>query len=164
MDNLEELYDIYAKDLFSYLYSLTRDPFWAEDLLQETFLKAITSVSRFEGRSSIKTWLFGIARNLWYQSLSKISRSSNLCEKLSLYIKTDDSLEKTFITNETLQRVQQLLTEKEDKVRSIVQMRLDGYSYYEISQALGIRENSARVADFRVKCWLRDRLKKEGLL
>lgn len=164
MDNIEELYRMYSRDLFSYLCSLTHNPAQAEDLLQETFLRALSSLNRFEGRSSVKTWLFGIARNLWRQSLSKTRRHSSLCEKLSLYIDSDTCLETAMITSHTVQRVQQLLAQKDEKVRRVVQMRLDGYSYFEISQELSICEGSARVADFRFRRWMREVLEGEGLL
>lgn len=42
-------------------------------------------------------------------------------------------------------------------------MRIDGYSYKEISEKFSITENSARVIDFRTKNWLKEQLKKEGL-
>ncbi len=43
-------------------------------------------------------------------------------------------------------------------------MRINGFSYYEISKKLGITENSARVIDFRTKKWLKDILEKEDLI
>jgi len=48
-------------------------------------------------------------------------------------------------------------------VQKIVKMRVEGISYSEISDRIGISENSARVIDFRTKKWLKDMLKKEGL-
>ena len=43
--------------------SLTNDAFISEDLVSETFLSSIRSIHRFKGESSIKIWLFSIARN-----------------------------------------------------------------------------------------------------
>jgi hypothetical protein len=43
--------------------SLTNDAFLSEDLVSETFLSSIRSIHRFKGESSIKIWLFSIARN-----------------------------------------------------------------------------------------------------
>ena len=68
---VEELYRIYKQDVYGYLLSLTRDPSLAEDLLSETFLKAIQSLPKFRGDSTSKTWLLGIARNLWLQELRR---------------------------------------------------------------------------------------------
>lgn len=53
----------YSDDLFSWALHKTSDQEVAEDLVQDTFLQAFQSLSRFEGRSSPKTWLFSILNN-----------------------------------------------------------------------------------------------------
>ena len=50
--------------LVSYLFRLTTHPQDAEDLAQDTYLKALENLSKFAGRSSLKTWVFSIATNL----------------------------------------------------------------------------------------------------
>lgn len=47
------------------------DGFRADDLAQETLLKAYLSFDRYEGRSRFSTWLFSIAFNCWYDSQKK---------------------------------------------------------------------------------------------
>lgn len=69
MENIKQLYIQYHKDVYKYLLSLTHNVTISEDLTSETFLKALQSIWDFRGESSVKTWLFGIARNLWLQSL-----------------------------------------------------------------------------------------------
>ena len=71
MLGIEELYRRYRDDVYRYLVALTHDPTLAEDLLSETFLCAVQKAGTFRGQSSEKIWLFGIARNLWLQSLRK---------------------------------------------------------------------------------------------
>ena len=58
--------------------------------------------------------------------------------------------------------MKELLKQEEPRTRTVVQMRIDGYSFYEIAQKLGIREGSARVIDFRARKKLREQLMKEG--
>ncbi len=60
---LTPLYDRHARAIFTFLCRLTSDEAVAEDLLQETFLAAWHSARTFRGRSSVRTWLFGIAHN-----------------------------------------------------------------------------------------------------
>lgn len=50
------------RDVRRYVTSLGVDPQSADDLTQDTFLRALTSLHRFEGRSSARTWLLTIAR------------------------------------------------------------------------------------------------------
>ena len=68
---LDELYALYRADLYRYLCRLTRDPAAAEDLLSETFLRALKGAVTFRGESDVKTWLFTIARNAWCESLRR---------------------------------------------------------------------------------------------
>ncbi|NKE06535.1 RNA polymerase sigma factor [Mesobacillus selenatarsenatis] len=65
-----ELYETYKNAIFLYLYRSTLNEHIAEDLTQDTFLKAFQSLSSFRGESSLKTWLFKIARNT-YVNFSK---------------------------------------------------------------------------------------------
>lgn len=62
MEEIEKLYHLYYKDIYSYLYSMTRQHTVAEDITQSTFVTAIRALPRFRGESSVKTWLIGIAR------------------------------------------------------------------------------------------------------
>ncbi|UYZ23747.1 RNA polymerase sigma factor [Mesobacillus jeotgali] len=70
-----ELYENYKKAIFLYLYRATLNQHIAEDLTQDTFLKAFQSLSSFRGESSLKTWLFKIARNT-YINFSKKKQTS----------------------------------------------------------------------------------------
>ncbi|MCI8501544.1 MAG: sigma-70 family RNA polymerase sigma factor, partial [Oscillospiraceae bacterium] len=54
--------------------------------------------------------------------------------------------------------------EKDERARTVVQMRLELFSYSEIAERLGISENSARVIEFRTRKWLKEILVREGLL
>lgn len=58
------LYETYHQDVFNFLIYLTKNRQIAEDLSHEVYVKAIRAYSSFEGRSSEKTWLFAIAKNV----------------------------------------------------------------------------------------------------
>jgi RNA polymerase sigma-70 factor (ECF subfamily) len=68
---LDTLYQRYAQPLFGYLLTLTADRGLAEEILQDTFVAAWRAAARFEARSSVKTWLFGIARRQAHNSLRR---------------------------------------------------------------------------------------------
>ncbi|MEN8651897.1 sigma-70 family RNA polymerase sigma factor [Streptomyces sp. 21So2-11] len=57
------------RDVWRYVAYLSADPQAADDLTQETFLRALGSLHRFEGRSSARTWLLSIARRTVVDSL-----------------------------------------------------------------------------------------------
>ena len=73
-----ELYETYKNAIFLYLYRSTLNQHIAEDLTQDTFLKAFQSLSSFRGESSLKTWLFKIARNTYINYSKKKQTSMEL--------------------------------------------------------------------------------------
>lgn len=162
MEHIERLYKQYKQDVYYFLISLTHNPLLAEDLLSETFLKAIYALPRFENKSSIRTWLFGIARNLWLQHLRKEKSNINFDDLLGLYVRED--IVNHFINEEIVRRIDQLLSTKDERSKSIVYLRVDGYSFAVIAENVNITESSARVIEFRTKKWLKAQLEKEGLM
>jgi RNA polymerase sigma-70 factor (ECF subfamily) len=62
--SLEQSFKEYYPSLKSYLYRMTAVEQDAEDLASETFLRVMKNLDSFEGRASLKTWIFAIATNL----------------------------------------------------------------------------------------------------
>lgn len=159
MIDVECLYKDYSKDIFNHLFWLTHNPDLSEDLLQETFLHAIKSIHSFRGGSSVKTWLYSIARHLWIGHLRK-KKIITTDEDISNIIVAID-YDKELQNKETLERIFALIATKDEKTRKIFFMRVHGYSYHEISEKVYVNENSARVIDFRTKKWIKETLEKE---
>ena len=161
---LEAVFTAYYKDVYTYLYSLCRDASLAEDLAQEVFLEAVRSITSFRGDAEVKTWLFSIARHKWYGYLRKKGRQE---AKNAVLLQPDfpgKNPEEQYLDKEALARFYELLHLESERTQTIVQMRLEGYSFYEISRRCQISESSARVIDFRTKHKLREILKKEGFI
>ncbi|WP_406318777.1 RNA polymerase sigma factor [Streptosporangium sp. NBC_01639] len=59
---LTEVYERYAGPLFAFLYRLAGDRGTAEEILQDTLLAVWRSAGTYQSRSSVSTWLFGVAR------------------------------------------------------------------------------------------------------
>ncbi|MGB8345559.1 MAG: sigma-70 family RNA polymerase sigma factor [Ktedonobacteraceae bacterium] len=66
---LAELYTRYQQSLYSYLLQLTPDHGLAEEMLQDTLVAAWKSAHSFDGRSTVLTWLIGIARRQAHNTL-----------------------------------------------------------------------------------------------
>jgi len=158
---LAELFEKYYIDIYTYLYSLCQDASLSEDLASEVFLEVVKSISTFRGQSDIKTWLFTIARRRWYAYL-RAKKHQVQTESIHDLFDTE-ALGSTDDRNEVEEIIRELLSAEPPLVRNIVQMRIDGYSYYEIAAKHKISENSARVVYFRSKSKIRKYLEKEGL-
>ena len=73
---MEEIYKEYSKKVYRYLLTLTNNEDVAEELLQETFYSAVKNINKFRKESSIKTWLYVIAKNKWIDYCKKEKKSN----------------------------------------------------------------------------------------
>ena len=162
MRALEELYRAYRDDIYRYLCSLTHDAAQAEDLLSETFLQALQSAANYRGEAGEKTWLFGIAPNVWLGALRKRRPTVAFDDLLGLYV--EDTLAENADRRALLSRVRALLATRDERTRRVVALRVRGVPYEQIAKELGISAGSARVIDHRARQWLKETLRKEELL
>lgn len=73
-----EWFELYGDYLFAYAKRRVRQQSAAEDLVQETFLAALSAKQSFSGKSSEKTWLTGILKHKIYDYFAKRSRQTEL--------------------------------------------------------------------------------------
>jgi RNA polymerase sigma-70 factor, ECF subfamily len=77
---MKRLYERHHGGLIAFVESRLRDPMEAFDVVQDTFLDVWRSAARHEGRSSVKTWIFSIARNKTIDRFRKLGREVPLEE------------------------------------------------------------------------------------
>nr|WP_294660851.1 RNA polymerase sigma factor [uncultured Blautia sp.] len=165
MDNeiLLKLYSLYQKELYLYLYSLCGDRHLAEDLLHETFLKALLALQ--DGHTNIRAWLYMVARNLFYNQQKKKSREILMDQQEYLSAeKTDEDLLEKIFEEENRRMLYQAIRRLEIKKREIIQMQyFGGMSQKEIAAVLHITPENVRVLAYRAKKELKKYLEKEGI-
>ncbi len=65
----------YQNYVYNFVYKMTYDEMLSEEIVQETFMKAIANAEKYEGRSELKTWLVAIAKNEVFKRLNKQKRT-----------------------------------------------------------------------------------------
>lgn len=159
--DMNSVYREYEKLVYRFLYSHTHDAEWSQELMQETFLRAVNSISRYNGTCKLSVWLCQIAKHILYQELRKKKQIETV--ELVDYL-TDDSApngETSILKQESkieLYREIHLLPERE---REVVLYRITGeLSFREIGEILGKSENWSRTVFYRAKQKIREELKK----
>ena len=156
---MDEIFKQNTKIVYYFIYSACKDKNLAEELTQETFLKAIESIHRFDGSCKISTWLCQIAKHLLYQHWSKC--------KNHLIVELDESLEsKSDTEREAINRVEladiwDKVCELSQNMKQVVELRvLSDFSFKEIGNIMGKNENWARVTFYRANLILLKDFKK----
>lgn len=148
---MEQLYQENAKIVYHYLLSLCHDSSLAEDLTQETFLRAYQSLERYDGNCKISTWLCQIAKHLYYQYLSKHKREVVTCPDEETVADTPPP-EETVLYRLELMDVLKEMQKLPGQMREVIYLRVAAdLSFREIGEILGRSENWARVNFYRGK-------------
>lgn len=72
----------HQQSLYVFLYRLTGQHDLAEDIVQDAFIRALTSLHTFDPTYRFSTWLFAIARNVWMSDMSKRGRRRTLATSM----------------------------------------------------------------------------------
>ena len=154
------VYEKYHRELYLYIYSLSRNHHIIEDLTQETFLKALLSLP--EGHGNIRAWLYMVARNLFFNYREKASRNVSLEEEMERSDEEKDLLA-NMIENERKLQLYQALKKLDMKKREILLLQYFGdLSQKEIAAVLHITPENVRVLAYRAKKELKKYMEQQG--
>ena len=74
--DFEEIYRAYFADVYRYALALSGNPNMAEEVTQETFVRALTAIDSFRGECQLRVWLCRIARNQYLSLCRRRKRSA----------------------------------------------------------------------------------------
>ena len=157
MSEFEAVYADYFPLIYRYAWSLCRNETLAEDLAQETFLKAMRKIGSFRGDCKLEVWLCQIAKNTWYTHCKKQQRRHKHEElPFEPSFAHDDSREAAMELHRVLHRM-------EEPYKEVVSLRVFGeLSYAQIAEIFGKTESWARVTFHRGKLKLRQMMEESA--
>ena len=142
----------YKPLLFKVVRAYAFDSEDQNDLFQEVSIQIWRSIPNFKEKSKVSTWLYRIALNValnWTRKNKKHNDGRHSLESVELILKQNEDQ-----IDERLDWLYKEI-EKLDKVdRSITLLMLDGFSYKEMAEILGISESNIGVKIFRIKKYL----------
>ena len=164
-DAFEDLVAMYQEGLSNFIYGIVQDRHEAEHLTIEAFARLAVGGKKFAWKSSLKTYLYTIGRNLSLRYLKMRGREQHICyeEVVGVLASDGESPESAFIREEGKHRLQTALNAlKEDHQTVLTLLYFEGMSYLQAGQTMRKSENQIRHLAFRAKGALRRRLEADG--
>jgi RNA polymerase sigma-70 factor (ECF subfamily) len=155
----EELVNRHADGLYRLARALLTNPEDAQDVVQETYLGAVKGLARFQGRSSVKTWLTGIL----IRQARDLRRRKRVRRAVSIDAGGGDQALPVHgpATDTAVQRridVTQMLSTLTDEHRDVLVLReLNGHTYEEIAALLDVPVGTVESRIFRARQMVRTR-------
>ena len=173
MDAFGSLVAKYQDRIFNMVFRMCGRRADAEELAQETFLKALERIGQFRGQSQFYTWLFRIAANLTishrrrggrvrFQSLTgpeEFEQSQADALTAAMARRRNPAPEAAVMAAETNRRVMQALEELDDEFRLVVVLcDMEEMNYAQIAHVLGVPVGTVKSRLHRARCMLKDKL------
>lgn len=154
--NIEEIYDLYYKDVYHFAIYYTNNKHEAEDITQETFIKAMNNLSSLQSIEKAKVWILTIAKNTAIDYKRKMKRISFLPQFFQEEKSKDPSPEERMLGKDSWNYVQKALLKLKPQYRSVLILRgIKEYSTLEAAEILGISEEKVRMNYHRARTYLK---------
>ena len=160
--NFEDMYQRFFKDVYLFVFSISKDRQTAEDITQETFFKALKEIKHFRGDCSVKSWLCQIAKNLYISQMRKKSTISleDMSTVPDQVQEAGISIEREYIQKEDALSVYKVLHLLDEPYKEIFLLRtLGDLSFKEIADVFHKTESWARVTYHRARLKIQESLK-----
>ena len=161
--------DLYSNPIYRLGLRMLGNPQDAEDILQNTFLNALTHLPTFEGRSSLSTWLYRIAANEALMRLRRKKPEVNLEDtetdqhaedlKPTQFVDWSALPEEQLLSGEGEKILDRAIQNLPESLRIVFLLRdIEELSIRETAEALGLTETNVKTRLLRARMFLREQL------
>ncbi len=157
MGNFEEIYNTYFRDVFRYVRSISGSEAIAEEVTEETFLRAMVSLGAFRGDCDIRVWLFRIAKNCWLTEQKKQKRfvGDEILESHA----AEGDMEAALADKESALAIHRVLHDMDEPYKEVFALRVfSELSFKQIGELFGKSEHWACVTYHRAKDKIREEM------
>lgn len=149
--------------VYRYVLSLCKNVTQAQDITQETFLKAMKNSERFAGNSSLYTWLCSIAKNLWLNSCKKQQREKLFDNSFEFANSAEKSVEHQIADKDSAFRIHILLHRLPEPYKEVFSLRVFGQlPFADIAELFSKTESWARVTFYRARKMIVEQMEGDG--
>jgi RNA polymerase sigma-70 factor (ECF subfamily) len=145
-----------------FAYSLTANHEDAHDLIQETYLKAITHKDKFDPATNMKAWVYTIMKNTFINKYRKESKVSMIIDTTEDLYYLNNSKRSNSVTPDSKYQhseLQKVVNELQDEHRIPFQMHFEGYKYKEIAERLNLSIGTVKSRIFFSRKKMMEKLK-----
>lgn len=170
MDGEREMFEILIRRYNPFLYKIGRSYNYShedtQDLMQDTFIDAFIHLSKFEGRSSFKTWIIKIMLNNCYRKSQKSGVKNEIVKDIDeravpAFPGQENDLNKIIMNKELGVIIEQALKKMPLEYRMVFSMReITGLNITETAEVLDLSEVNVRVRLNRAKARLRKEIER----
>lgn len=160
----ENIIDLKAP-LKAFALNLTRDRDDALDLVQETYMRALTNQEKFHDGTNLKAWLLTIMKNIFINNYRKASKRTTVVDVSdNLYMlnagvgTAGNQAEKDFVMRDLMKAIQQL----DEEYRKPFIMHFQGYKYEEIADDMRLPLGTVKSRIFFARKQMKDFLDNKG--
>ena len=156
MQDMDAVYRQHFRMVYQYLMSLTHQPDVAEELAQETFCQAVSSIHRYDGSCKITTWLCAIAKNVANDHFRAQKRVAPLEEAQE---GAGTPPEADVIARASSLEIHRILHTMEEPYKEVFELRVFGeLAFRDIADIFGKTESWARVTYHRARLKIKERM------
>ena len=163
---LAEIVESYKDGLILYLNGYVNNIFIAEELTEDTFFRLMIRKPRYSGKSTFKSWLYAIGRNVAIDFVRHNSKQLNTpIEDMENYLNEEQSLEQSYIKEGRKIAVHKALSKLPNDYRTVLWLVFfEGFSNKEAAIVLKKNERQVRNLLYRAKQSLKSKLEEDGFV